>query len=131
MCFTDVAGEFLRVGITSLGLHTWQSVIGASVAHAERNTLLAAAEVSRILSSMEAEGTSPDRMIYEAAISIYVRCEDGDQAIKLYERMQKANLATKLEGGKDPIERMLLDVMDAALVGALALVRLSFYGSLH
>jgi hypothetical protein len=34
--------------------------------------------------------------------------------------MQKANLATKLEGGKDPIERMLLDVMDAALVGALA-----------
>jgi pentatricopeptide repeat protein len=120
MCFTDVAGEFLRVGITSLGLHTWQSVIGASVAHAEQNPLLAAAEVSRILSSMEAEGISPDRMIYEAAISIYVRCGDGDQAIKLYERMQKANLATKLEGGKDPIERMLLDVMDAALVGALA-----------
>ncbi|KAH9566301.1 hypothetical protein CY35_04G124300 [Sphagnum magellanicum] len=116
----DVAGEFLRVGITSLGLHTWQSVIGASVAHAEQNPLLAAAEVSRILSSMEAEGTSPDRMIYEAAISIYVRCGDGDQAIKLYERMQKANLAMKLEGGKDPIERMLLDVMDAALVGALA-----------
>jgi hypothetical protein len=45
--------------------------------------------------------------------------------------MQKANLATKLEGGKDPIERMLLDVMDAALVGALASVRLSFYRSLH
>jgi hypothetical protein len=40
MCFTDVAGEFLRVGITSLGLHTWQSVIGASVAHAEQNPLL-------------------------------------------------------------------------------------------
>jgi pentatricopeptide repeat protein len=59
------------------------------------------------------------------------RCGDGDQAIKLYERMQKANLAMKLEGGKDPIERMLLDVMDAALVGALASVRLSFYGSLH
>jgi hypothetical protein len=63
MCFTDVAGEFLRVGITSLGLHTWQSVIGASVAHAEQNPLLAAAEVSRILSSMEAEGTSPDRHV--------------------------------------------------------------------
>lgn len=36
----DVAGEFLRVAITNLGLYTWQSVLGACNALAEEKPLL-------------------------------------------------------------------------------------------
>lgn len=40
--------------------------------------------------------------------------------------MKKAKiLPSKKEDGKDPLERMLLDTMDAALVGALVAVSLA------
>lgn len=35
--FADVAAELRRGGIRGLGLHTWQSVISASIARAEQN----------------------------------------------------------------------------------------------
>lgn len=44
----------------------------------------------------------------------------------MYEKMKKAKLLpSKNEDGKDPLERMLLDTMDAALVGALVAVSLA------
>lgn len=44
----------------------------------------------------------------------------------MYEKMKKANLLpSKKEDGKDPLGRMLLDTMDAALVGALVAVSLA------
>ncbi|KAG0602551.1 hypothetical protein M758_10G022200 [Ceratodon purpureus] len=116
----DVADELRREGICGLGLHTWQSVIGVSVARVEQNPVQASAEVIRILDAMESDGTAADRMIYESALSVFVKCGDGERAINVYEKMKLANFspATK-EDGKDPLERMLLDTMDAALVGAL------------
>lgn len=46
--------------------------------------------------------------------------------MRIYEKMRQANLlsASKMDG-KDPLERMLLDTMDAALVGALIAVQLT------
>lgn len=116
----DVADELRREGISGLDLHTWQSVIGVSVARVEQNPVQASTEVVRILDAMESDGTAADRMIYESALSVFVKCGDGERAISVYEKMRLANLspATK-EDGKDPLERMLLDTVDAALVGAL------------
>lgn len=39
MRVADVAGELRQIGITGLGLYTWQSVIGASAARAATNPL--------------------------------------------------------------------------------------------
>lgn len=67
---------------------------------------------------------SPDTHteIYKSSTALS-RCGDGERAIALYERMQTAKLSpANKEEGKDPLERMLLDTMDAALVGAFAAV---------
>nr|XP_024374788.1 uncharacterized protein LOC112281948 isoform X3 [Physcomitrium patens] len=116
----DVADELRRGGINGLGLHTWQSVIAVSVRRVEQNPAQASAEVIRILDAMESDGTVPDRVIYESALSVFVKCGDGGRAINLYEKMRLANLSPSAkEDGKDPLKRMLLDTMDAALLGAL------------
>lgn len=44
--------------------------------------------------------------------------------MSIYEKMRLANLSPATEeDGKDPLQRMLLDTVDAALVGALIAVR--------
>lgn len=39
MRVADVAGELRQIGVSGLGLYTWQSVIGASAARAAKNPL--------------------------------------------------------------------------------------------
>lgn len=44
--------------------------------------------------------------------------------MSIYEKMRLENLSPATEeDGKDPLQRMLLDTVDAALVGALIAVR--------
>ncbi|KAJ7297934.1 hypothetical protein O6H91_Y026800 [Diphasiastrum complanatum] len=115
----DVAKELLQAGISPLGLHTWKLACRACATCAVPSK--AGECVNYLLNLMAYEGTTPDREIHEAAISVYVKCGDGERALAMYEKLKKLNCTLGNEAqSQSLLDRMLLETMDAALCVALA-----------